>query len=226
MRTACSLFLALFAASCARSPIPGEVPSTARPVFVAKIWVQDDPHMPKDLVLDGCALWAPVGVACRLVDKPADAHVRFLPMKDPCVATRRSKSAAPKVTIATAHSDGHVEMHVNCIVGADGKLDKTKFATVVGHELGHELGIWDHVPLECDDRDQKYVTLSSGEKLCGEAMMNPDYDDDVTELTDMDGHAFSHRDKVYSIFRPVDLGPPPSRPEIICTYGGSAPPTD
>jgi len=207
-----------FIFSCGHSPIHGAVPAGKPPLYLATLWIQEDPLLPPQLVLEGCQAWAPLGVGCKIVQNPGDALVRFNAVRTPCTPDPKEHT----IIIATAHSDRHIEMLVNCLVGNDGKPDELKIRMVVAHEFGHEEGIWKHVPLECDDKDTTYVMMPDGKKLCGEAVMNPVYDDDVTEITDMDGHAFDMRDRNYTIIHPVSESDGSGKPvEVICTYGSS-----
>jgi hypothetical protein len=63
------------------------------------------------------------------------------------------------------------------------------FQAVMGHEVGHELGIWEHVPPDC----KKGVTI------CGRALMNPTYDPDVDYITPIDALAFDARNLLYAV---------------------------
>ena len=213
------LSLMLLLASCAHGAIRGAVPEDAKPLFVAKVWVQPDPQLPVSVILEGCRTWRTLGTDCVAVANEGEADIRILADRKPCKPAPPPPKGDGLITLALAHADRHIDLLVNCFTADDGKPDTQKMRMVVAHEIGHELGIWDHVPLGCAEKDMKYVALPSGGKLCGVAVMNPQYDKDVDRLTDMDGEAFQLRDRSHSVYPASDGLPSSPSGDVICTYG-------
>ena len=94
--------------------------------------------------------------------------------------------------LATASPSNVIDVSLDCFYDANGSFDAEEYRLVLAHEFGHQFGIWDHVPRKCDD---KAKTLPDGRRVCGTAIMNPDYDSDVPYLTPVDDLAFAVRDR-------------------------------
>lgn len=216
-----TLFLALAAwaaTSCGGSqktkghkPEPSDVP------YTIDIWVEDDPRMPKDLVFKGCAAWKAKNVTCAESLSKELADIRVYADDGQCVVMDDMdtpddpKDDKKRTTLAWAYSGGDIKMMMRCLKHAGDAYDAKQLAGVVTHEVGHQLGIWEHVPYlpKCEGAQ----THTSGSKVCGVAVMNPYYDDDVDYVTGIDALAFDMRDPRYSVL--VSDVPPKDVPDCI-----------
>lgn len=199
------LTLAAWAASsCGGSPkTKSNTPSAADIPYVVTVWVQNDPRMPKEVVFKGCAAWKAKKVTCVEAVEKAFADIRVYADDGACV--RNDDMGTPddpsddkkRTTLAWAYSGGDIKMMMGCLKRKDGVYDAHQFSAVVTHEVGHQLGIWSHVPYP--PACEKAKEHPSGRKVCGVAVMNPYYDKDVTVVTEIDALAFDVRDKRYSV---------------------------
>ena len=147
----------------------------------------------------------------------ATADIRIYAEDDVCVVKDDNgtpddpKDDRMATTLAWAYSGGDIKMMMRCLTQKDGVYDAHQFAAVVTHEVGHQLGIWEHVPYlpKCEDAK----THPTGAKVCGKAVMNPYYDEDVDYVTDVDALAFDMRDPKYSVL--VSDVPPKDLPDCI-----------
>jgi hypothetical protein len=203
-----SLSAAAASAGCGGAIDEKPVSSQAR--FVVSMWVQDHPDLPLRAVLDGCANWRPEGVACAVTTDRAAAQVQVVVNEDAC----GTDDAEGIQRIAWAGHNGVVHLRGACVTHDDaGHIDEQDVAAVIGHEVGHELGIWDHVPETCTE---DHPVDAEGGDICGAALMNPYYDPTVHFLTAMDGLAFKHRDERRTVAPAVPQGSAPAlRPD--CT---------
>ena len=119
-------------------------------------------------------------------------------------------------TLATAFGDHTVVFETQCMaMRPDGTAEPNMFRTVMGHEMGHQLGVWAHVPEGCDE---PHVTHPTGGPLCGQALMNPMFDSNISFMTALDHLAFEMRDRDASVL-------PGGRPGIsggtpLCVFTG------
>ncbi len=185
--------------------VPRYVNPTPQYAFTVHVWVQKNQYLPAEYVLRGCELWAPKGVRCIQVSEPDHADIRVVPAPRYCFPDKEGKR-----TLAVAYEGGKIEVVLDCFVDDKGKLNAKQFEAVMGHEIGHQMGIWEHVPLDC--KKEKHATHPSGQPVCGVALMNPMYDDDVTFITPADSMAFDLRDRLMSAVSdkepPAGLSPP------------------
>jgi hypothetical protein len=191
-----------------------------QPVYQVRIWIEDDPRMPKEVVLKGCREWNAKGVECLTVSEEALSDIRVYADDGACVekddkGTKDPKDDETHVYLAWAHHGGKVRMMTKCLDTKGGKLEPHQLAAVVTHEVGHQLGIWEHVPYahEC----AKAATHPDGKKVCGDAVMNPHYHAKVDVVTEIDALAFDLRDDFYSVLVSDRPRPPPSD-EPLCRY--------
>lgn len=214
-----TVFAACAALSCGASQKPpkGHKPDAADVPYVIDVWVEADPRMPKDLVFKGCAAWKAKNVTCVETTTATFADIRIYADDGECVVNddmgtpADPKDDKKRTTLAWAYSGGTIKMMMRCLTHKENVYDAKQLAGVVTHEVGHQLGIWEHVPYlpKCEDAR----THPSGAKVCGKAVMNPYYDDDVDYVTDIDALAFDMRDPKYSVL--VNDVPPKDIPDCI-----------
>lgn len=205
----------------------------------ARVWVEGDSLVPKSAVLKGCRFWEAKGLLCGLVSRPEHANIRVYSDAVRCgegdsriePSKRNGKSRCRHVSragtqpgraLAEAHHDGKIVVFTDC-TAPGGKLHEEELVITLAHEFGHQLGIWDHIPVDCDDKSAVIKTHPSGSKVCGpDAVMNPSHPKGIDGITDLDALAFDLRDRRDSVIGPL----PPYRPrkgsadqEIATTHG-------
>ena len=154
-------------------------------------------------MFQGCAKWKAKNVTCVEASSKAIADVRIYADDGVCVTKDDNgtpddpKDDKTRTTLAWAYSGGDIKMMMRCLTQKDGAYDAHQFAAVVTHEVGHQLGIWDHVPYPPACEDAK--THPSGRKVCGTAVMNAYYNEKIDYVTDIDALAFDVRDVKYSV---------------------------
>lgn len=171
---------------------------------------------PLDVVLDGCRRWHSTNVDCVLTDMfDSDIHLVAVSPEDlnnddtaerrdlvNCVSDEDGKRT---LGVAFGGPGDFIEIYTKCyeIVDAAGNVTgyDTQMATaVVTHEVGHQFGIWEHVPAECTP--QSYV-VQDGRRLCGDAIMNASLNlDRAAGPTEVDRIA-------YELYAPFDPTNPP-----------------
>jgi hypothetical protein len=177
----------------------------------ARVWVEDDPLVPKQAVLKGCRFWEAKGLLCGLVSKPEHANIRVYSDAVKCgegesriepeqhklkMRCAHASSAMGKSgrALAEAHHDGKIVVFTDC-TAPGGKLDADELAITIAHEFGHQLGIWDHIPVDCADKSAVIKTHPTGRAVCGpNAVMNPSHPKGIEGITDLDALAFDLRD--------------------------------
>ena len=208
------LTLAALAASCSffRKPTEPGI-DTDGPAYTLRIWIDADPRLPRAAILEGCATWRVERVTCVEVKDPALAKVRVYADDSDCSI----KDDPDHVSLAWAYWGGSIRMMMRCMPHKGAVYDPHEFHGVVAHEVGHQLGIWDHVPSSCDDKDVK-IHAKDGRKICGRAVMNPYYDPDVIAPTAVDMMAFDERDVDHSVL----MGDLPRKDTPDCVYEAPA----
>ncbi len=206
---ATALFAAIlvsFLSSCASIPRDVDPAARASPRYYVHLWVQ--PGLSADDAHAGCEIWREKGVACVIVHDREYADIVVEADRRPCVPHDDGLR-----TLAEAYRGGRVVFYTSCFMDG-GSFDRGEFRTVMGHEVGHELGIWEHVPLECDAKAPRHP---EGQRICGRAVMNPLYDKDVSYMTPVDGLAFDVRDPEISVLviDREDRPSPPDRPDCV-----------
>lgn len=212
--------LMLFSAACVRDPIDvpetcglGLEPYAADPseFLTVDLWVEDDPDLPAIDAKEGCELWLPKGVQCRLVPNELLGKVRVYAAHEPC----REAPEGGGYVLATAESNGRVRVFVECLrelfePDGDGGANRQVLRLIVGHEVGHETGMWWHVPEDCAEAERSHP---EGGPLCGEALMNPSIDPNTCFVTRADAYAFDLRDPSAS-----PIGYALEAPDCVLTY--------
>lgn len=168
---------------------PGETAGEPPSASVA-VWVESDTDLPAAEASAGCGVWRVKGVACISIDSEELADIRIY--ADPKACKKNPDGAT---TLAIAYRGGKIEIIVDCFKKS-GVLDRHMLSAVVAHEVGHQFGIWEHVPESCAGRPLKHP---SGKPVCGQALMNPAYDPVVHFVTPVDSLAFDLRDPFYSV---------------------------
>lgn len=175
----------------------GLEPYAAEPDAFATVylWVQDDPDLPKLDVKEGCELWLAEGIQCEVDPYERGGNVRVYASHDPCV-----EAPGGGYVLATAYGGGNIIVSVECmrewfVPEDDGAISRQALKLVVGHEVGHETGMWYHVPPSCDESaangDFEKGLVRQG--ICGKALMNPDIDVNVCFITAIDDAAYRLR---------------------------------
>ncbi|WKZ29040.1 MAG: hypothetical protein QY323_05965 [Patescibacteria group bacterium] len=182
--------------SCGTRPnrINAAKPDADDPLRVVRVWVKEDARMPKEDVLRGCREWRMKNVLCLEVDDRDDADIRVTADDGQCVERDAKTGAVTRRILAWAYPNGDVTMMAKCMTKTpEGTFQAHQLAGVATHEVGHELGIWDHVPETCDG-EKVLVHAGTGKKICGSAVMNPAYDPKVVVVTVIDGLAYDAAD--------------------------------
>ena len=204
--------IALLAAMSCASPPRYVNPQHHEPETVS-IWVDQRSGLSLEGALAGCALWNEEDVRCVAAPNPLQADVVVVLDAHPC-----TPGADGAVILAHADSATVIGVRLDCFYGPDTapatEFNAEEYRLVLAHEIGHELGIWQHVPLKCDEKDHPPKKMPDGRLVCGPAIMNPDIDMDVKALTPADDMAFALRDKHYTVL------PKQSDQSVVrgCTY--------
>ncbi len=184
---------ALTCTACGPDPVPYE--PYDQPAFSLSVWLDPaKPLLDPSDSLDGCSKWLAKGVVCRIVETQAEADVKVWTNDEPC-----EKDEKGNYTLAVAYGNGNIVFNSLCL-GKPGDYNRHRFRAVMTHELGHTVGIWEHVPNDCDD---EHLTHPSGQPICGVAVMNPMIDDDVYFVTVIDALAFDVRDEEMCRLHPL-----------------------
>lgn len=180
-----------------------------RPAYSLTVWLEKDPLLERDDALKGCNEWRSKGVVCRLTEREDEADVRVSTADGECLTDEDGYR-----TLAIAYRDGRIVFNSRCFRKSGG-YDRHMFRSVMTHELGHEIGIWQHIPKDCAKDTPRH---SNGQPVCGIAVMNKTYDDDVWFVTVIDAMAFDLRDQEQSSLRPLDSGQSVRGPKLEMPY--------
>jgi hypothetical protein len=208
------VFTAWTAISCgATAKSPRHVPDPHAPSYTVTVWVETDARLPKALMLKGCGLWNVMKVTCRETADKDMADIRVYADDGECVI-KTPDDGKTHTTLAWAYSGGDIKMMMRCLTHEGGVYDAAQLGRVMGHEAGHQVGIWDHVPYPPECEDAK--THPSGKKVCGTALMNPYDNPKVDFVTEIDAMAFDLRDPQHSVL----LNDAPNKDVPDCVYYG------
>lgn len=173
----------------------------------ATFWVQPHPELPGELVREACEAWRPEGVRCAQVGDPHEALVRIRASEAECV-----EDADGNYALGRAWVGGEIVLMIACLrkFGGEPIAEEILWPTIA-HEVGHQLGIWHHVPTDCDDPE--VMTHPEAGPVCGAALMNPMINRGLYGITLHDHHAYALRDADLSVLR-LD-------PRAGCTFTAS-----
>lgn len=172
---------------------PGGKPSGFHNV---KLWIQDDPDVGQSQASMGCDLWQSKCYQCEMASE-SKAQAKIHVDRKACVANFPGLS----YTLAYSEPEGSITLIIECMRAlfpreADDTPSRKALAIVLGHELGHEAGMWWHVPQSCDENTVRSTferdLIRQG--ICGQALMNAYIDLNVDAITDVDRLAFDIRD--------------------------------
>jgi len=123
------LLIALAIAACEAPPAwrPGDDPLV--------YWAPDD--RAGELFAQGCAAWGPsVGLACTVTDDWRDATVEIIVEPGDMI-----DGAAAARTWTRVEADGNAYF----TAFAETRLDDANGPAIAAHEVGHLLGLWEHL---------------------------------------------------------------------------------
>lgn len=188
-----AMAVALLCGACgADSEYAGVNPGAPGECLDHGIWVQDDPDLSPALASDGCHFFGPEGVCCPTAARD-DADVRIYSNPQPCPLT----PGADAYVLAVAFKQGTIVVNTQCLDRPYGSSPSAEqFRNIIAHEVGHVLGMWFHIPRDCDSEDPSLPVRihPSGAPICGPAIMNPLLDVSLNGPTGPDLLAFDLRD--------------------------------
>jgi hypothetical protein len=190
--------LTVLAASLGACAFPVRYALRDTPAYSLSVWLDKESLLDPEDALKSCAEWLPKGVVCRLAEDEDSADVRVSAADDECLPDKDGMR-----TLALAFRGGRIVFNSRCFRQSDGSYDRHMFRAVMTHELGHEIGIWTHVPGDCDKDTPKHP---NGQQVCGIAVMNKTYDGSVWFITVIDAMAFDMRDRANSSLSPLVAG--------------------
>jgi hypothetical protein len=189
-----ALIASLYCAACAVRAPPRYVSSQHAAPKVLAVWLDPKAGLPPDDTLAGCNYWNEMDVRCVLTANVVEADIVIVSDDHPCAPNEKGRSE-----VAFASPARVISVRLDCYYDTarvEG-FDAEQYRSVIAHEVGHEIGIWDHVPLECDDKAEK--AKPEAMRRCGQAIMNPVYDPKVSYLTFADAVAFAQRDRGFTV---------------------------
>ena|SRR5688572_4852332 len=149
------------------------------------VWADPHPDVPPELAREACEAWRPEGVLCELADDPLEALVRIHAFTGPC-----EKNDDGSYTLGYATAGGDVTLMIECLRRFGGTpIGEDLLWPTVAHEVGHQLGLWTHVPAED-----------------GVALMNPKIHEGLYGITVLDHEAYLKRDEDGSVLRQAHGG--------------------
>lgn len=187
--------------------------------LVLGVWIQDDPDLSVSLAIAGSDYWWEVGL-CGMSAPRESAHIRIYGNPQPCPPGSYDESGMPTSWIlAVAYGgQGTVVVNTTCLArpfGPGTSPDAEQFRVIIAHEVGHVLGVWEHVPRDCADPAGVPVH-ASGAPVCGPAVMNPYIDSSLAGLTGPDILQFDRRSVDTSVI-PLASGDGSAGTEATCS---------
>lgn len=192
-RTVLCLALALGACGDNAYDLYEAEPESYRTVTV---WVEPHPDIPPETARLACESWRPEGVLCETAPSSEEALIRIHAFTGPCVELEEEGT----YPLGHAMVGGDITLEIECMrkVGAT-PIPERVLWPVIAHEVGHELGIWHHVPTDCGDPEA--MEHPEGGPVCGEALMNPMIHYGLKGILLMDHYAYGLRDEDFSVLR-------------------------
>jgi len=159
------------------------------------VWVEPHPDIPPELARQACESWRPEGVLCEIVADPMMALVRIRSSIGPC-----EKLKDGTYPLGRAYGGGDITLEIECLRKYGGApIAERVLWPVIAHEVGHELGIWIHVPTGCDGPD--VMEHPEVGPVCGTALMNPEAHFGLKGITTIDHGAYGLREEDHSVLR-------------------------
>lgn len=174
------------------------------PAGTVRVWVEADDAIPAETVREACEAWRPEGVLCELADAPDAADIRVYADDADCV-----QGDGGLYPLGWAQEGGEIRLFVDCLHRFGGTpIARDLLYPVVAHEVGHQLGLWTHVPAKCDPTPddpaaQRLIDLG----ICGTALMNPIVHKGMIGITVLDHEAYAIRDKDHAVLKAADGTP-------------------
>lgn len=159
------------------------------------VWVDPHPDVPPELAREACESWRPEGVLCALAASSEEADVRIHAFNGPC-----EENDDGTYPLGYAVGGGDITLIIECLRRFGGEpIAESALWPTISHEVGHQLGIWTHVPADCEDPG----VLDHPEvgPVCGTALMNPMVHRGLVGITLIDHYAYELRDENGSILR-------------------------
>ena len=159
------------------------------------LWIAPHPDIPAELARMACESWRPEGVLSALVDDPHSALIRVRPSEGECVENEDGS-----YPLGRAWVGGEIALEIECLRRFGGTPPaRSALWPVIAHEVGHQLGIWTHVPVDCDGPE--VMTHPEGGPVCGVALMNPMVHRGLDGITVIDHYAYDLRNEDLSVLR-------------------------
>jgi hypothetical protein len=185
---------------------PPPFPADGDDCLVLGVWVQEDPDLSEPLALVGADLWEDVGV-CGMSAMREEAHIRIYGNPQLCPPAFDEEGMQTGWILAIAYGgQGTVVVNTDCLwrpYGPRTAPNAEQFRNIVAHEIGHVLGVWEHVPRECTDAMGHLLpetpVHASGAPICGPAIMNPFIDPALSRLSGPDILQFDRRSMTASV---------------------------
>ncbi len=161
----------------------------------ATFWIEPHPELPATLAREACEAWRPEGVLCAQVDDPLEALIRIRAGTDAC-----EEDADGNYALGRAWVGGEIVLMIGCLRKFGGTpISEDILWPTIAHEVGHQLGIWHHVPTDCDGPD--VPAHPEAGPVCGTALMNPMINRGLYGITLHDHHAYALRDEDLAVLR-------------------------
>jgi hypothetical protein len=169
---------------------------------VLGVWVQDDPDLSPTLAVDGCDFWQDAITTIVCMSTPREqAHIRIYGNPQLCPPYFDEDGVVIGFILAIAYGgQGTVVVNTDCLwrpFGPRTAPQAEQYRNIIAHEIGHVLGVWEHVPRACTDAMGALLPETpihpSGAPICGPAIMNPFIDVALSRLTGPDILQFDRR---------------------------------
>lgn len=171
-----------------------------------------DPDIDDAALASGFDYWKPKCLRHRRAASGEEADVTIVPDRGPCQVNPETNG----FIMAQAYDGGLIEVHLDCFLRSrpsepDGRVSRDLLRLVLAHEIGHQAGLWGHVPVFCGQVKPASDFERSLDRagICGDALMNPMIDRDFRIITDLDARAYDLRDKEQAATPSLRAAAPP-----------------